>query len=556
MLILSKNNKAIYILYGAKNYASSRTVTADIYDNSNTLFQSPSPSVTLTEIGSTGLYGASFTPTTNGEWKIIITENSTERAHASIKITDHDIETVGADVVSIKNVVEHVTYGNSALNDKLDDIEGSGFSTGSDSLKAIKDYLVNTIQASIGGIQNNTKTTISIPTQMLRPTSSQTDFKVYLNVYDASNNMEDPDDQDPGANIAMVSVTAEDESGNDRSSNILGLDSSTEQSLKWMTRESQGRFSCTYRVASSHDLEALNFTFKYQEGGTQEVTEITMDTAANITENDYWWIFSADTSYYLWYDKGTGSDPTPAAPGGAPATTSGIQVDISGDTTAIDVAVTTAAALNTHAEFSAPVPTTATLTVTHGSPQTVREAEDGNVGGAFAVSVTTDGADGSERIIDRASVVVDHVDLESDVDTILSEVQNGTYGLSAIKTLIDTYLATTTGSIWTKIDGVETKIDTIDTNVDDIETIVSSGVHGNAALKTLIDNLQTDVTAIDTDLTNIQGSGFATGTDSLKALSDRQQDMQGTTFNSSTDSLEAIRDAIDGIDVGTGGYIA
>lgn len=425
MLNLSRNGRSIYILYGSSNYITGHTVVAEIYDEANV---KNSSNVTLSEIGTTGLYGGSFTPDAVGEWKVKIKDNVLYKAHASITITEHDEVSIGGDVVSIKNILESTTYGNEALKTKLDGIEGSGFATGSDSLKAVKDYLVNTIQSSITQIQNNTRTTVAIPQQMLRPVSGNSIFKVYLNVYDASGNMEDPDDQDSGSDIAMVSVSVVDESGNSRDSNVGGLSASTQDSLNWMTRDAEGRFSCTYTVAYTHDLEQLLFTFNYLEGGLA-------------------------------------------------------------------------------------------------------------------------------RTIDRASIVTSVLDITDSVNNIYSEVTNVTYGLSALKTLIDSYLANG-GTIESRIDGVESnltsiesKIDAMDTVADNTYAIVSHSTYGQAALKVLIDALQLD-------MTSVKGSGFVTGTDSLKAISDRQQAIQGTSWSSTTDTLHEIRAAIDGLEMGSGGYIA
>ena len=277
MLNLSKQGNAIYVLYGSKNYTTGRTVVAEIYDEANV---KDVTDVTLTEIASTGLYGSTYTPDTLGHWKIKIKEGSQYRAHAYINMASDDIVSVGGEVTSIKDVVENATYGNSALKDMLDDIEGAGFSTGNDSLKSIKDYLVNTIQDSISGISNNVNTAVALPTQMLKPDTGSSVFKAYVNVYSSDGTMEDPDDQDAGAEQAMVQITVVDESGNDRSSNLGGLSASTQGGNDWLTRDSEGRFSFTYSVTSTADVEQLVFTFNYQEGGSARI----VDRTSNVTE--------------------------------------------------------------------------------------------------------------------------------------------------------------------------------------------------------------------------------------------------------------------------------
>jgi len=427
MLNLSRNGQAVYMLYGSKNYGNGSTVLAYVYDNANSQI-SGSP-FTLSEIASTGLYGNTFTPSTTGEYKIQITEDGTERAHASIKITTDDIESVGSNVTSIKSILENATYGNSALNDKLDDIEGSGFTTGSDSLVAIKNYLVNTIQSSIDGISNNVNTAVSIPSKMLRPASGEASipYKIYVNVYDSNGNMEDPDDQDAGAGTAMVSVAAEDESGNSRDSNVSGLDSSTQGGLNWMTRVSEGRFSCIYTVADTHDIEQLNFSFGYEESG-------------------------------------------------------------------------------------------------------------------------------QARIVDRTSIITSQLDIEDAVNEIYSEVTNATYGLSALKTLLDT-VDGKIDTVDTVVDSIEAKVDIIDGVVDNNYSLLTNGTYGLSALKDLIDAVQSNVSGQAIDLSEIKGAGFNTSTDSLEAIANRQVEFMGSGFSASTDTLEKIADSIASIDTGTGGYI-
>lgn len=395
MLNISRNNNQVYLLYGARNYATGISVSAEVYDNSNNQI-SGSP-ITLNEIGTTGLYGAYFTPTTNGDYKIIVFEAAVKMATSGIKVADNDIESNGTNIVSIKSLVENSTYGLQALYNQNTAMQGSGFITTSDSLQAIKSYLVNTIQTSIAQIQNNTLVSVSLPSQMIIPDSSATNFKFFVNVYDEEGLPADPYDQDPGAGIAMMSVDVTNESGTSRNSNLSGLNSSTIGGLNWMTRVSTGRFSAYYSVAYNHAKEQLNFnwTFKRQAG-----------------------------------------DP--------------------------DIPV------------------------------------------------------------DRSSMVTMELDVSANVDYIKAQIDNATYGLSAIKVLIDTY-QTANQLDFTNI---ENKIDIIDTNVDSINASLSSATYGLSALKTLIDNI----------------------TSSLN-------DIMGTGFNTATDSLKAIREGVDAVFNKVGGYI-
>lgn len=132
------------------------------------------------------------------------------------------------------------------------------------------------------------------------------------------------------------------------------------------------------------------------ELASAEITDIQFDTQANMNENGFFWLFTPTTSYYFWIDKGTGADPTPAAPTNAPVTTVGTVVDISGSTTANDVAVIARAAIDGLAPFSAPAPAGDTVTVTHATAESARDSEDGSaVSGALAFTVTTQGSNGN-----------------------------------------------------------------------------------------------------------------------------------------------------------------
>jgi len=77
---------------------------------------------------------------------------------------------------------------------------------------------------------------------------------------------------------------------------------------------------------------------------------------------------------------------------------------------------------------------------------------------------------------------------DADIDTILSEVQHTTYGLSAIETL-----------------------------VDEIETMLKHATYGLSALETLVDGVETDLTAMKQKDTS---PAFDSDTDSLEAISE------------------------------------
>ncbi len=119
-----------------------------------------------------------------------------------------------------------------------------------------------------------------------------------------------------------------------------------------------------------------------------EVQTVVCGTFASLTAADYFLLYSAtdETGYYVWYDK-TGSDTDPAVTG-----KTGIRVNISADTTAIEVAartVTAIGAANYSKDFTTANSGTATVTITNKNKGSCTNAADFNTGFTFAV--TTNG---------------------------------------------------------------------------------------------------------------------------------------------------------------------
>jgi len=381
MLNLSKSGNAVYVLYAAKNFQSGKTVTIDVRNGADTLVVTGG---SVPEIGTTGLYGTSFTPATTGDFKVLIYENAGKVAAASLKVTAYDIESVGGDVASIKSLVEGAN-GLAAIKTVVDgnatalgDIKGAGFVTGTDSLKAIKDYLVNTIQSSINGIQNSTLTAVSLPVQLERPESGTTSFKVYINVYNSAGASVNADNDDITVLVTNEAGTARDT--NIQTASIVGPSQAAYVSgQRYLKKESTGRYSFIYDVAVGHALEALNFDFNY------------------------------------------------------------------------------------------------------------------------AVSSVV-------RNIDRSSIVVNDLPdlslIASNTASTQAAVSNVTYGLSALKTLIDGYLANG-GSIETRLDTIDTTLSTISGYVDTVETELGNGTYGLSALKTLIDGVTTTLGTVNTNVNTI-----------------------------------------------------
>ena len=120
-------------------------------------------------------------------------------------------------------------------------------------------------------IQNNTRVRVIVPQVMERPDSGSTLFKLHLYLYDNSGNMEAPD--------SLPAITAENQSGTDRSSN-----------LGTVTLEATGHYSVTYSLASGDSIEQLLFIWTVTEGGVARLhgsaTQVVDTTAVDFTAAD------------------------------------------------------------------------------------------------------------------------------------------------------------------------------------------------------------------------------------------------------------------------------
>lgn len=99
------------------------------------------------------------------------------------------------------------------------------------------------------------------------------------------------------------------------------------------------------------------------------------------------------------------------------------------------------------------------------------------------------------------SILLDTADMQPRVVDIQLKINDATIGLGALRALMLT----------------------VETIVDENNDYLKNATFGLAALKTLIDakSSQSSVDALQTDLTSIKGTGFVSATDSLKGLSDR-----------------------------------
>jgi hypothetical protein len=150
------------------------------------------------------------------------------------------LETLSDQIDVVDGVVDNIQIDVTA-------IKGSGFDSG-DSLKAAGDERA-VIEAKIDDIQAVTRFRTTAPDPFEVPPAGSVYYRIHVNLEDTDGNPEDPD-----SNQITVGVT-----------NQLGHSRSGNLSSTTMTRESVGRYSVDYTVASTHLLEQLMFTFTYNE---------------------------------------------------------------------------------------------------------------------------------------------------------------------------------------------------------------------------------------------------------------------------------------------------
>jgi len=128
-------------------------------------------------------------------------------------------------------------------------------------------------QAEVLSIQNNTRTTIGLPTVAERPDAGSTQLKIYLNNYDTIGNMEAPDS---APTVAVVN-----EAGTTRSGNLQHPTTHVPQTT--MVNLSVGRYWIEYDLDVADSLESLVFTFSIIEGGVTRIIDrvmLVVDTTA------------------------------------------------------------------------------------------------------------------------------------------------------------------------------------------------------------------------------------------------------------------------------------
>ena len=120
-----------------------------------------------------------------------------------------------------------------------------------------------------------------------------------------------------------------------------------------------------------------------------EVTTVTCVAKSAIDASEYFLLYGMGTdfeenAYHVWFDK-SGSDSEPSG-----LSSTGIECDISGATSANDVGVIVATQVGGNADFSASN-NSGTVTITNAVRGSVTNASNVNIGGSFSVTTSTAG---------------------------------------------------------------------------------------------------------------------------------------------------------------------
>lgn len=368
------------IYYTSRNF---RTGLADVTARIRKDGVNVASGVALTEVDSVnqpGVYVLTLSPAT------ITGYGGVGLYEFYINSVTKDAPAVTAKYINASNTDDLETHL-SAVEVKIDDVQTkvtankATLESGTFGLAALKS-LIDSVQAAVSTIQNNTNFSAAILPESIKPGSGTNTYRVPINVYDTQGNMEDPD-----SNQILVSIT--NEAGTDRSSYLAGYVSGPVAA----TRDAQGQYRIDYSIPDTAPEEMLIFKFDYQEGAVQRIQTRTSEVILEVQ------------------------------PAG------------------------------------------------------------------FALELTAQ------------DILTDTADMQPRVSDIQTKINSATFGLSALKDLIDI----------------------LDTNVDSIKATVENATYGLANLKTVLDTKasQVSVDGIQTDVTAVKGASFDTGTDSLKAISDR-----------------------------------
>jgi hypothetical protein len=368
---------------------------------------------------------------------------------------------------------------------------------------AILDGELDSILTAVQGIQNVTRYAMWIPERLIRPDSGSKTYRIWLNIYDTIGNMEAPD------SVPTLKVL------NDAAVQRLAETP--------MILEDVGRYYYDYTLTNTSVLEGLNFTVKIIEGALtnyqtrpSEVTEFETDLneiLAEVLTHPTLSEIEASTTLAMkaHFVNGSGNITPPANKGIWDALGSGAK-SISGlnDVSAADVKTAIEADGSKLDAVYDKLPT-------------------GNIGDATAASQTT-----IINYIDTeiASIINAISALQTDLGDPSVDVTTIYAQILLIKGYVDDLESRLTAARAGYIDNLSGGAVALNSTVAK-EATLANATYGLSALKTLIDAIDTS-TELQDRFTEIKGAGWTTET--LKAIY--------TLIGTGGANLQAIRDAM------------
>jgi len=99
-----KVGEAIKVVFQGKGVVSGLTVQMDVYDEADVL--DAGQSTTMTEIGTTGRYKATFTPGAEGDWSVQIDDGTGGKVVKHFSVGSYNIQSIGANLQSVETKVD------------------------------------------------------------------------------------------------------------------------------------------------------------------------------------------------------------------------------------------------------------------------------------------------------------------------------------------------------------------------------------------------------------------------------------------------------------------
>lgn len=140
-----KKDEVIKVFYQAVGNKTGLTVQMDVYDETD--IKDVGQSTTMTEIGNSGKYVATFTPDAEGDWSIQINDSAGGNAVRHYSVGQYNIQEIGANLQSVENKVDTVDGEVSALDSQL--IATDTKVSALDSALAITDAKVDAVDSQL-----------------------------------------------------------------------------------------------------------------------------------------------------------------------------------------------------------------------------------------------------------------------------------------------------------------------------------------------------------------------------------------------------------------------